>query len=270
VGPALVLGEIGSATLINFYAFHTTVLPVLIILLMAWHFWRVRKARGVVIPRAPDEEVEEKPEYVLTLPHLLLREFSTALLLVAFVMVFSVLVNAPLGDAANPGMSPNPAKAPWYFVGIQELLLHFHPLFAVLVIPLLAAAGLLLIPYLKYERDTSGILMMSHKGRRLSLIAATAALALTPLWIVADELWIDFGGWLPGLPPLLANGLIPVAILLAVLAGFYGLLKKRLAASNNEAVQASFILLTVAFAVLTITGVWFRGPGMTLVWPWNL
>jgi quinol-cytochrome oxidoreductase complex cytochrome b subunit len=262
--------EIGSATLINFYAFHTTVLPVLIILLMAWHFWRVRKARGVVIPRGPEEEVEEKPEYVLTLPHLLLREFSTALVLVAVIMVFSVLVNAPLGDAANPGMSPNPVKAPWYFVGIQELLLHFHPLFAVLVIPLLAAAGLLLIPYLKYERDTSGILMMSHRGRRLSLIAATVALALTPLWIVADELWIDFGGWLPGLPPLVANGLLPVAILLAALAGFYRLLKKRFDASNNEAIQASFILLTVAFAVLTITGVWFRGPGMALVWPWNL
>ncbi len=262
--------EIGSATLINFYATHTTVLPVLIILVMAWHFWRVRKAHGVVIPRRPDEAPETRPAQVLTLPHLLVRELAAALALIAFIMVFSLVFDAPLGEAANPGMSPNPAKAPWYFVGIQELLLHFHPLFAVVIIPLLAALGLLLIPYIRYEHDTSGIFLMSHPGRRLALIGAITAIVLTPLWIVADEYWIDFGAWLPRLPPLIANGLLPTAILLAALFGFYALARRRYSASNNEAIQASFILLAVAFAILTVTGVWFRGSGMALVWPWNL
>jgi quinol-cytochrome oxidoreductase complex cytochrome b subunit len=262
--------EIGSATLVNFYATHTTVLPVLIILLMGWHFWRVRKAHGVVIPRGPDEEPETRPAQVLTLPHLLVRELSAALALIAFILVFSLLFDAPLGEAANPGMSPNPAKAPWYFVGIQELLLHFHPLFAVVLIPALATLGLLLIPYFRYETDTSGIFLMSQQGRRLAWVGAITALLVTPLWIVADEYWIDLGAWLPGLPASIANGLLPTAVLLAALIGFYAWARRRYAASNNEAIQATFILLTVAFAIFTVTGVWFRGSGMALVWPWNL
>ena len=259
--------ETGQATLINFYTFHTTVIPVLLILLMAWHFWRVRKAHGVVYPRSPGEEREAKPETVLTLPNLLLREVVVALCLVAFIMAFSLVFNAPLGDAANPGMSPNPVKAPWYFVGIQELLLHFHPLFAVVIIPLLAAIMLLLIPYFRYGDDTAGIWFMSHRGRRLAVIAAITALVVTPVWIVLDEYWLDLGGWLPSVPSGITNGLIPAGVLLAGLVAFYMALNRRLSATKDEAIQATFVLLTVAFVVLTVTGVWFRGAGMALVWP---
>jgi len=262
--------EIGAATLVTFYAAHTTILPVLIIGLMGWHFWRVRKARGVVIPRGPGEEPETKPNQVLTLPYLLVREISAASALVALIMVISLFFNAPLGDAANPGMSPNPAKAPWYFLGLQELLLHFHPLFAVVLIPALAAGGLLLIPYFRYDHDTSGITLMSHRGRRLAVIGAATALILTPIWIVADEYWIDFAAWLPGLAPPIANGLIPSMILVAALFGLYRYARRQSGASNNEAIQTIFVLVMVAFAVLTITGVWFRGAGMSLVWPWEL
>jgi quinol-cytochrome oxidoreductase complex cytochrome b subunit len=262
--------EISSATLVNFYAAHTTVLPVFIIVLMGFHFWRIRKARGVVIPRSPGEERDEAPKYVLTLPNLLLREFSVGLVLVAFVVVVSLFFNAGLGEAANPGMSPDPAKAPWYFLGFQELLLHFDPLFAVLIIPLAAAIGLLLIPYVSYEHDSSGVFMVSTRGRRLGAFAAVAALVTTPALIVADEKWIDFGAWLPGLDPTISNGLIPASALAGVLAGFYAGLRRRYSASRNEAVQSLFVLLAVAFLVLTVTGVWFRGSGMALVWPWNL
>jgi quinol-cytochrome oxidoreductase complex cytochrome b subunit len=262
--------EIGPATLVIFYAAHTTLIPVVIIGLMGLHFWRIRKARGVVVPRSPGEAADKPTEYVLTLPHLLLRELSVALALVAFVMVISLLFDAPLGEAANPGMSPDPAKAPWYFVGIQELLLHFNPLFALVIIPLMIIAGLLLIPYFKYEHDTSGIFMMSHKGRQLGLLASIAAIILTPTLIVADELWIDFGAWLPGMPPEVSNGLLPLGILAAALIGFHLYLKKQHDASNNEAIQTSFVLLLVAFVILTITGAWFRGSGMALVWPWGM
>ena len=127
--------ELGASTLIIFYTLHTTLLPVALVLLMAFHFWRVRKAGGVVDPRAPDEIEEESPDYVSTLPDLLMRELAAALALVAFVFVLAVAFDAPLGAPANPGMSTNPAKSPWYFVGFQELQLHFHPLIAVVVIP---------------------------------------------------------------------------------------------------------------------------------------
>jgi quinol-cytochrome oxidoreductase complex cytochrome b subunit len=259
--------EIGQATLINFYTLHTTVIPVAFILLMAWHFWRVRKARGVVVPRSAGEERDVRPETILSLPNLLVREVAVALLLVAFVMVFSLGFDAPLGEAANPGMSPNPAKAPWYFLGIQELLLHFHPLFAVVVIPVLGAVAIILLPYLRYHEDTEGVWFMSRRGRRLSVIAALTAIVVTPLLVLLDEYWLDLPGWLPALPPGVSNGLLPTALILVALAAFHAGLARRLSASRDEAIQAAFVLLTVAFVVLTMTGVWFRGPGMALSWP---
>ncbi|UCH83270.1 MAG: cytochrome b N-terminal domain-containing protein [Candidatus Latescibacterota bacterium] len=265
--------SISGKTLVIFYAAHTTVIPVLIIVLAAFHFWRVRKARGVVVPRLADDPEPrsesgpaQKPNYVLTLPNLILREFSVALALIAFVMVVALIFNAGLGEPANPGMSPNPAKAPWYFVGFQELLLHFDPLFAVLVIPLLAAIGLVSIPYFDYDRDTSGIFMMSHEGRRLGAMAAVVAVVATVAWVIADEFVIDLAAWMP---PVIANGLVPAVVLFGVLAGFYRWAKKRGGSSNNEAIQTLFILLAMGFAVLTVVGVWFRGEGMALVWPWN-
>jgi len=259
--------EIGAATLVGFYAAHTTLLPVLIVALMALHFWRVRKAGGVVVPRAPGEETDARPEKVLFLPHLLLREFAVALCLVAFVLVLAVGFDAPLGEAANPGMSPNPAKAPWYFAGFQELLLHFDPLFAVVVLPLLAVLLLLSLPYLRYDKDTSGVLLMSREGRRLALAAALVAVVATPLWILADETFVDLAAWMPGVPPVLRNGLLPAVVCAAVVVAFQ-LAARRRAGANNEAVQASFVLLATVFLILTIAGFWFRGPGMALVWPW--
>jgi quinol-cytochrome oxidoreductase complex cytochrome b subunit len=262
--------EIGRVTVIGFYTVHTSVVPVLLIALMAWHFWRVRKAGGVVIPRDPGDDPGQKPDYVLFLPNLLLRETAVALVLVAFVVVVSVLFPAPLGAPANPGMSPNPAKAPWYFLGFQELLFHFHPAFAVFVIPLLAAAAIVALPYVRYDSDLAGNWFLSPKGRRMAGVAAVAAVAVTPVWIGLDELVIDLGAWLPNLPGAITNGLVPFAVLLAAVAAFYAFVKRRFDASNNEAIQALFVLLLVAFGVLTATGLWFRGEGMALTWPWKL
>ncbi len=258
--------EIGSSTLVTFYTLHTTVVPVFLILLMAFHFWRVRKAGGVVVPRTPEEEKEEKPRYVLFLPNLLLREAVVASVLIGIIMLFSVVADAPLGQAANPGMSPNPAKAPWYFGGIQELLFHFHPLFAVVALPVLAAFALVAIPYLKYDEDTSGVWFRSHRGRRMGILAASIAFVVTPSWILIDE-FVDLVTWLPAVPPIIRDGLFPVGLLLVMLVAFYEYWRRRHGATNNEATQAVFILLLSALVVLTITCAWFRGAGMALVWP---
>jgi quinol-cytochrome oxidoreductase complex cytochrome b subunit len=258
--------EIGSATMVLFYALHTTLLPVALVLLMGFHFWRVRKAGGVVAPDPVGLSTREEKDYVSTLPNLLLRELAAGLALIAFVLVISVFFDAPLGAAANPGMSPNPAKAPWYFVGFQELQLHFHPFFAVVVIPGLAIAALLLIPYLRFDGELSGPWFLSDSGKRTAVIAAVAGLVLTSVLIVVDELWLQPGA---GLPTVVGRGVIPLALLGLAVAGLRIYLVRRFAATKAEIVQALLVLFFVALAVLTLTGVWFRGPGMVLVWPWG-
>ncbi len=261
--------EIGSATLINFYTFHTTVFPVTLVTLMAFHFWRVRKAGGVVVPRAYDEAVEERPDTVLFVPSLLAREFVTALVLVASVLVISVAFDAGLAEPANPGMSPNPAKAPWYFLGLQELLLHFHPTWAVVILPGLALLGLLAIPYIRYDEPMEGPWFLSTIGRSLAIAGAVAALALTPLWVLLDEYVTDWSGWLAGLPPGLSEGLVPAVIALGVMWGVVRLAARQHGGNRQEVLQAAFAFVTTALVILTIVGVWFRGEGMALTWPWT-
>jgi len=256
--------EISSATLIGFYTIHTTVVPAALILFAALHFWRVRKAKGVVIPRRSGEVVEQKPPKVLFLPNLLVREVAVACVLVAVVVLVSVFFNAPLDAEANPGMSPNPAKAPWYFLGFQELLLHFHPVIAVVLIPLMAVLFFVLVPYFRY-RDFEGVWMMSAVGRRSGLAAVVCGLVVTPLLIVVDELRSAPADLSSGL-----SGILPLAVVAAVIAIFVVVLRRWLATPKDEIVQALVILVLVSMVVLTVTGVWFRGEGMALVWPWRI
>jgi hypothetical protein len=191
-------------------------------------------------------------------------------MLVAFVLLVAIFFAAPLGEPANPGVSPNPAKAPWYFLGLQELLLHFHPLFAVFVIPVVVASAIVRVAYLNYDAELSGNWFLSPKGRRMAIVAAGVALLLTPLWILTDEFVVGSGGWLPGVAPIISTGLLPFGALAAGIVAFYMLSQKHFSASKNETVQALFVLFVVGFSVLTVTGVWFRGAGMALVWPWQM
>jgi len=258
--------EIGPATLSIFFAIHTAVVPLGLIILMAFHFWRIRKADGLVIPRAAEEKIEEKSR-VTTLPHLLLREVVVALVLIALVMVVSVLFDVPLGDSANPGLSPNPTKAPWYFSGLQELLLHLHPLFSVFIIPLVLVIALMGIPYLKYNTNTEGVWFASIKGRRMTMVAGLIAIVIAIMGILADEYLIDLAVGSGEIPNFFGNGFIPFVFIFCGCAGFYILMKHRYSATNNEAIQALFVFILVIFLILTVTGTWFRGPGMKLVWP---
>jgi len=136
------------------------------------------------------------------------------------------------------------------------------------IMPVLAVILLLGLPYIDYQSDTAGVWFASLKGRRMALIAALTAIIVTPAGILADEYIIDLAGRLAGLPAVISNGLIPFAFILAVGVGFYIMIKRRYAALNNEAIQSIFVLFLVAFIILTVTGIWFRGPGMKLMWPW--
>jgi quinol-cytochrome oxidoreductase complex cytochrome b subunit len=272
IGPGLqhaIIGgsEIGPATIINFYALHVAVTPMTLFALMSWHFWQIRLAGGVVLPSTP---VDDSRATVPFIPDLLLREAVVTFGLIALVLVIAIAFGAPLGDPANPGISPNPAKAPWYFLGFQELLIHFDATIAVMVIPLLVVAALIAVPFLPYGAELSGDWFLTPKGRRMAAVAMVTALIFVPLWVLLDEHGIGPGGWLPGAAAVISNGLIPFALLLATVIAFYVVVRKYFVASRNELVQTLFVLLFVAFSVLTITGVWFRGAGMKLVWPWQM
>jgi len=265
--------EIGSATLLLFYTIHTTVIPALLALGMALHFWRVRKAGGVVIPEQADEEfsgeIGHGPKKVLFVPNLLIREFSVGLILVAVVLLFSATIDAGLGDPANPGMSPNPAKAPWYFVGLQELLLHFHPTIAVLLVPLLAIGFLLAIPYLRFDSASTGIWFFSKRGRQIALWAAGLGVVTTLTWIVLDERLGNAGAWMTGVPPIVSGGIIPLFLWGVAITAGYRIVNRKYARCNNESIQGLFAFLFTVFVTLTVIGVWFRGTGMSLTLPWS-
>ena len=106
---------------------------------------------------------------VSTVPNLVARELVVALVLVASLLLLSILFDAPLRERANPSFSPNPAKAPWYFMGLQELLIHFHPFFAVVVFPGMILAGSLWLPYIKYDDNNYGIWFLSEKGKKAGI-----------------------------------------------------------------------------------------------------
>ncbi len=91
---------------------------------------------------------------VHTWPHLLVVEFAAALFITAFTLIFSIFVNAPLLELANFNETPNPSKAPWYFLGLQELLTMFHPMVAGVTIPGIGLFVLILAPYIDRNPST--------------------------------------------------------------------------------------------------------------------
>ncbi len=102
-----------------------------------------------VVKSGSIQDVKAKPvDKVHTWPHLLVIEFVAALFITAFTTIFSIFVNAPLLEHANFNKTPNPSKAPWYFLGLQELLTMFHPMVAGVTIPGMGIFLLILAPYM--------------------------------------------------------------------------------------------------------------------------
>jgi quinol-cytochrome oxidoreductase complex cytochrome b subunit len=128
---------IGDATLIRFYVLHCIAVPFLFTVFLAVHLWRVRK----------DSFSKQTGEKVDVWPHLVSREFLAALLVTVILFVWSIVMEAPLEAEANLNVTPNPSKAPWYFLGLQELLVYFDPWIAGVVLPTLIIIGLMAIPY---------------------------------------------------------------------------------------------------------------------------
>ena len=102
-----------------------------------------------VVKSGSIQDVKASPQdKVHVWPHLLSIEFVAALLCTGFLLIFSIFVNAPLLELADINKTPNPSKAPWYFLGLQEMLSMFHPMVAGVLLPGLGMAGLMLAPYM--------------------------------------------------------------------------------------------------------------------------
>ena len=261
--------EVGQGALRNFYAIHVAVLPAVLVLFMSYHFWKVRKDGGISQPGAmPAEEGHKKLRIVrlTTIPHLVQRELAAALVVIAALALWAMLVPAPLEELANPAHPPNPAKAAWYFMGLQELLLHMHPL-AAMIFPGFVLLAITLIPYWDRGEADIGIYFRSREGAFMALAGAFFALALVPLLVLADEYWIDLPALLPTWPTILSNGLVPLLLSLAGLAIIYFIMRVGARTNHAESLVGLFTFVVVSFIVLTIIGEFFRGANMALINP---
>jgi quinol-cytochrome oxidoreductase complex cytochrome b subunit len=200
--------EVGQNALRNFYAIHVSLLPATFILLMAYHFWRIRKDGGI---SQPERAKGEKVEKLTTIPYLVQIEAAAAMLLITALFLWAAHVPAPLEALANPAHPPNPAKAAWYFMGLQELLLHMHPL-AAMLLPGIVLFAIAALPYWDTRSSDIGIWFRSKKGLAIAITGAVLSLILVPLLVLADEWFIDLPAMLPSLSTLISNGLIPLLL----------------------------------------------------------
>jgi quinol-cytochrome oxidoreductase complex cytochrome b subunit len=246
-------------TLLNFYTIHTGVLPILFIFLMSMHFWLVRKAGGVALPP------KETKRRVNVFPNLVWKEIMLASLLLAVLFLAAVFYQAPMLDQANPMESPNPTKAPWYFLGAQELLFHMHPFFSAGIIPLSVGFYFFYLPYFKFNKPNEGVWFNSSRGKKMVIQSAIASFGFTFLLIYLLEHFLHFDLWLDEWPGWLVTGLIPLLLYAApVFAYLYSWHKKK-KANHTELLMASTTVLLTSYITMVLVALLLRGKGMLLI-----
>src|SRR5207244_983641 len=109
---------------------------------------------ALVPPEGVQRVEREQGDRINTTPHLMIEELVALLIVSVLLTVFSTIVNAPLRELANPNLTPNPPKAPWYFLGLQELLRYWHPMVAGVTIPGFILVGLAVVPYIDRNPST--------------------------------------------------------------------------------------------------------------------
>lgn len=137
----------------------------------------------------PPEEAKF-PVRIHVWPWLLRAEFLCSILLLAVMVVWSIALDAPLEDPADPSLTPNPSKAPWYFLGLQEMLVYFDPWIAGVVMPMIIVIGLMAIPYIDVNPKGNGY--YTFKERPFAIL--TFAFGFHILWIVLIVIGTIFRG----------------------------------------------------------------------------
>jgi len=210
-------------------------------------------------------------------PHLLMPEFLSAVLLIIGLMVMSWFINAPLEEHSNPNHTPNPSKAPWYFLNLQELLLHMHPGLAGVIIPTIVLILLMAIPYLDITTDDTGVWFGGLRGRRIFWISLMYTTVLTVALIMVDK-YIGVRATIERAIPLLKSApiseivtqtMVPTTILWVISIGLYFLFSP-MRPTVREVMVAYFTAFAVAWVLMAVIGSAMRGPGQELFWPWNM
>ncbi|RMF04771.1 MAG: hypothetical protein D6768_02440 [Chloroflexi bacterium] len=223
-----------------------------------------------LVKGAPTQMVDRGPDNtVFAFPVVALLELLLLLGVVAVLLGMSIAINAPLEEIANPGLTTDPAKAPWYFMGLQEMQEHGHPLVMGVLLPALMILFLLAIPYVDASREGAGRWFTSARGRRVALSFALYALVAMPLFILLDSAFPPRELLRGLLPNVVTQSLIPLAVL-AIIVLLPLLVLWRSKPTPREVVLALFTLLLVSALVFTLTGFLFRGPGFHLYWPWAM
>lgn len=224
----------------------------------------VEKMRGKtpMVGKGPDDTV-------FSFPIVLLLEVILLLGVTFAIFLFSLLKQAPLGEIANPMITTDPAKAPWYFIGLQELLEHMHPTLAGVILPGILVLFLMAIPYIDYSQIGTGMWLASRREKRIAIFTALYTLIAMPAYILLDNAFTIREILRGKVPQWVAQGLIPGGILfiLAMLPTLILLWRK---ASRREIILALFTVMIVAAFVFTVTGFLFRGPGFKLYPPWEM
>ena len=188
-----------------------------------------------VVKSGSIQEVKATPvDKVHTWPHLLAAEFVASLACVAFVFIFSIFVNAPLLQLANTNQTPNPSKAPWYFLGLQELLTMFHPMIAGVTIPGVGLIVMIFAPYI--DKNPSN----KPEVRKFATSLMTVHLMFWAVLVIIGLGAAPFIDRNPSTRP-----------------------------DDRKLAIVLFTFFMMSFAVLTIIGMFFRGPGFNFTLPWR-
>jgi menaquinol-cytochrome c reductase cytochrome b/c subunit len=273
----------------------------------------VQKGSKVLTPPArtrPTTPAEQEADTVQVWPHLVVIEFLGAVIVTINIILLSTLFNAPLLGLANPDQTPNPSKAPWYFLNLQELLLHMNPALAGVIVPTIALGLIAAIPYIDRTSRGLGVWFYSARGPRIVIFTAIYTTIVCAALIALDELFplkANFTTWLQTANPEAGVSAGFLSFLTEWVAGFFG----NAATARTEAlgvlVEALVgwiipiiffivfptllvILLKIVFkgvdlseiiiglftgfvfvyTVLTFVGTAMRGPGMELYSPLEL
>ncbi len=289
--------EIGEEALIRFYLLHVMILPLALAVLMGMHFWRIRKDGGMARPIDADQrlgdlgpqtypvfteapaktyqlaaivrgrtpQVGGAPEKTLpAMPHLFYAEAAVFMLTILICLALSLYSDAPLKEWANPAVPENPAKAPWYFLGLQELV-SYSAFMGGMGIPMIVIIGLLLIPYLDRESAGTGDWFGGPGGSGLVLRSAVFGLVAV---LVVEVFAVRFGWireWWPSTPQIIITLINPGTVLTAIYA-LYSMWLVRRYDSTRAGALGLFTCFLCGFLVLTIVGTHFRGPNWDFYW----
>jgi quinol-cytochrome oxidoreductase complex cytochrome b subunit len=281
----------GKETLIRVYFLHIMLLPLILFIFLGVHFWRVRKDGGLTAPQIsrPEElkkkrgiaaiktyglmalargktpAVDKDPgNTVLTWPNLLWAETAVFMLCLAGVVMYSFHIDAPLKELANPLFPENPAKAPWYFLGLQEMVA-YSAFMGGMIVPGLAVLGLALIPYLDREQEHVGVWFSNRQGKIValqSLIAGTVVL-IGMLAFVIKFGW--FRNWWPDVPQLLIILINPASLWVGFMSAWSIWMTEKTGSTRMGAI-ALFTMFLLSYVIFTYVGTELRGPNWEFYW----